>query len=222
MQTGDPGIEQRFLDRRSRVLRAAGAWFGSFALGIVALIVAKQRSEAALDALMPLFVCALAALGVRLWWTLRRHWRCPACEARWRFDGSLASAHWNHCGECGAALRVMPRQRPHELRGALDAACGGASHADLVARLRRNRRLGGAAATALGAAGIAAYGWIASLGLGETAEQVAAATAVGLATAVAVVGSRCPRCRSGIVGGVRGHCQRCGFSAAAVDSRTGR
>lgn len=212
MQHGDPDIEARFLARRDRVVQAAGVLFGGAALGLVALFVTKASTPEAFESVLPVFVCGLAALGARLWWTLRREWRCPACDVRWRFEDSLASAHWNCCADCGAPLRVVALRRDREWKAVLDEQLGVQSHAELVARFRRGRRRAGFAAVAAGAVGIGVYVWIAAQSLGDMAEQIAVATAVGLAVAIAAAGSRCPRCRTGILRFTGSHCQRCGFS----------
>lgn len=204
--------EAEFRERRRQLLRSQGTVLVAFALGLGLAIGAKEMAPAAFDAAVAVFVLGGVVSLLAAWRTARRAWRCPACDVRWESSDSLASFHWNHCASCGAALQAIPEQRERERLALAEFALEGLPHDELVARFTRRRRLGLLAAGAVALAGLAALVWVHAQGFGEPVTQGVAALFVAVAAAAAVLGSRCPRCRGGVVAGKGGHCQRCGLS----------
>lgn len=203
--------EAEFEERRRRVLRAFALLIAVFAVGIAVLVAAKELRPESYDDVIPIFVLAAGAGFLALWRTTRTHWRCPACDARWKFDETLASGHWNHCGLCGAPLRATlvegEREREARSRLALDPV----SDEVLVAGFLRRRRRGALAAGVAVLAGVAALMVVQRQGWGPVAEQVVVALFMAVAAAVFMHSARCPRCRVGIVAGKQRHCGRCGL-----------
>lgn len=205
-------LETGFLERRRRVLRASLALFASAGIGLCVLFLARWAAPDRFESVIPPVVLTWAAFGFALWRALRRHWRCPSCEARWDHGDVLASAHWNHCAHCGLQLRTAPDIRPEERIAASELELSGISPEALAARFSRRRRIGAAVAGGLLCAGIAAMIWVQSQELGEWVEHGIVGLWLGSLTAVTLVSTRCPRCRRGSVSGKRRHCQRCGLS----------
>jgi hypothetical protein len=206
--------ESEFAERRGRVLRSQAAVGAVFVAGLALVAAARAAAPGAFEpATAFLSLGTLGALLVASR-TARRHWRCPVCHVRWEAGHAWASAAWNHCPACGAALRAHPRQRDAERLAATRFAQEDVPHDRLVARFERRRRRALRGAGAVAAAGIAALVWVQGRGWGERVEQLVVAAVAGLVTALAVLGARCPRCRSGAVLGRQRHCQRCGLSLA--------
>jgi len=218
--------EADFRERRRRVLRGMGAVAVAGGGGIALVAVVRALAPEAFDAGVAVFVASFAASGLAYWLTLRRHWRCPVCEARWDGNDALASAHWNHCPACGTALRAVPVQAAHERIALTEFALEDLSEDELAARFLRRRRRGLLASGAAVVAGAAILVWSSDRGWSEMAEQAVAALFVGVAVAVGVTSARCPRCRVGLIAGRGRHCQRCGLRlrsdlGSGAESRTG-
>lgn len=206
--------ESVFLERRGRVLRAMGALYAVAAGGIGLCVVAKAWAPEAFDLCAMLFVGGSALSGLSLWRTLRRDWRCPACDVRWEANDALGSSAWNHCRSCGAELRANPQQADRERLAATAFALEDLPHAERVARFRRRRRLGLAALGAAALLLVAAFAFAHARGWGRTGQQAIAALFAGVAVAVGALSARCPRCRAGMLSGEGRHCPRCGFVLA--------
>jgi hypothetical protein len=200
-----------FEARRRRVLRAMAAFALATLGGVGLMLAARTFAPDDFDAGVAVFLAFFAATGLALWRTLGRHWRCPACAARWDTGDALASAHWNHCPTCGAPLRPAPAQATHERITTTQFALDDIPHDEIVSRFqrRRRRRLLGAGAVIV--AGVATLVWVRDQGWGDAAEQVVVALFAGIVAAVGLTGTRCPRCQIGIVAGKARHCQRCGL-----------
>ena len=191
-----------------------GRLFGGFALGLAGLFAVRAVAPDAFQAANAIFVLLLAATGFSYWRTLRRSWRCPACNVRWQSDDVLASRVWKHCATCGAPLRVGPepieRERTHR-----DLPLTDPDDPSLAESFLRRRRRGMIAAGGVMAVGMAAYAWVHAHDLGEMAEQLVLAICVGISVVTAVLGARCPRCKIGVMTGAARHCQRCGWTRPA-------
>jgi hypothetical protein len=211
-------LEAGFRDRRRRVLRAEAAVAVCAVLGLGGVAAARQLAPALFEAATALFVLStFGALGF-VWWTARRHWRCPACDARWRTQESLASFAWNHCAACGTPLLAHPAQQEPERRAALEfelaGSMGGSWRARFEAR-RRRARWASAAALAVGGVGLVC---IQPYGLGEDVLRALGAGLGAIVVGTHLWGSRCPRCTRGAIGEGH-HCQRCGLALEPEDER---
>jgi predicted RNA-binding Zn-ribbon protein involved in translation (DUF1610 family) len=217
-------LEAEFRARRGRVLRAEGHVVLAAAIGLGAVVVARQAAPAAFEPATAFFVLATLGSLLRVWWVANRHWRCPACEVRWETKETLASFAWNHCPSCGAPLRAYPVQREQERAALAEFALDPRSPGELLDLFERRRRRGlWAAAVAMAAAAVALV-WMAGHDLGDTIVQSVMAGFGALVAGAMLWAARCPRCRSGIIGQGR-HCQRCGLRLAEIgdpaDPRTG-
>ncbi len=201
--------QAEFEARRRRVLARLGGLLLIFALGLALLIAARQSGPVAEEAAAAVFSLTLIATGLWLWRTLRRVWRCPACDVRWVLGDALASLHWNHCAHCGTALRATAVRSTRE-REQLDAF-DPSELADAGARLQRRGRIGLAVATCLAVVGLAVAAWAHGAGWSPLLQHAAIALVVGIGTVAAFVTSRCPRCSAATLGARGGHCQRCGL-----------
>jgi hypothetical protein len=203
--------EAQFLERRRRVLRAFGL-LGVVATGGIALcLVAKAWAQEAFEAAVIVFVVGTAAAGLAYLRTLRRDWRCPACDVRWESNDVLAGSNWNHCAACGAALRAAPQQRERERLAVTEFALQHLSHEELEARFLRRRRLGLLAFGGVALLGVVAFALVRAQGWGEWAQNGVVALCAGLGVAAVALAARCPRCGVGLLAKGR-HCQRCGFA----------
>jgi hypothetical protein len=213
-------LEAEFRERRRRVLRAQGAVLVCAVLGLAAVYAARQAAPDAFEAAVAGFVLATFGSILRVWWTARRHWRCPACDVRWQAQDAWASFSWNHCTTCGAPLLAAPVEREREREAArrfeMEAAVrtGDSWRARFEGRRRRSRWAAGLAALA----GVGALAWVQARGAGEMLEQSVAAGLVAIVTGTLIWGARCPRCESGTIGEGR-HCQRCGLKLAGAEDR---
>lgn len=207
--------EAEFQARRRRVLRALNAWFAIAGLGLLALFVARALAPGAFHAVLVGSVITMAAAGLSYAVALRRHWRCPACGKRWQTSDLLAAVHWRHCASCGAELRRDLPDTPQERAARTTFAQEDLPREVWAARFRARRRRCGAIVAGLVVAGLASLFWVSHRGLGEFAQQGVAALFSGLALATGVLGSRCPRCRTGFLPARTTHCQRCGLSLEA-------
>lgn len=203
--------EAEFLERRRRVLRSMGALGAAAVAGIALPLLAKLWAPQAFDAAVMIFVAGIAVAGLSHVRTLRRDWRCPACEARWDSNDVLASSHWNHCASCGAALRVAPQQRDRERLAVTEFELQHLPQEELEVRFRRRRRLGLLAFGGVVLLGAAAFVLVRAQGWGEWAQNGVVALCAGLGVAAVALAARCPRCGVGLLGKGR-HCQRCGFA----------
>jgi peptidoglycan/LPS O-acetylase OafA/YrhL len=203
--------EAEFLERRRRVLRSMGALGAAAVAGIALPILAKLWAPQAFDAAVMIFVAGVAVAGLSHVRTLRRDWRCPACEARWDSNDVLASSHWNHCAACGAALRAAPQQRDRERLAVTEFELQHLPQEELEVRFRRRRRLGLLAFGGVVLLGAAAFALVRAQGWGEWAQNGVVALCAGLGVAAVALAARCPRCGVGLLGKGR-HCQRCGFA----------
>jgi hypothetical protein len=215
-----------FEARRRRALRAMGVLVLASVTGLGLAMAAHELAPELFEPAVMLFVVTFGATGLALWRTLRRHWRCPACDARWDSSDVLASAHWNHCATCGEPLRVSPIESTREQSAVARFDRDETPHEELLARFLRRRRLGMLAAGVVAIAGVATLVWVQHQGWGELGEQAVVALFGGMLAAVVVTGARCPRCRVGIVARAGRHCQRCGLVlrsevSGAADRRTG-
>ena len=203
--------EAEFLQRRRRVLRSMGALGAVAAAGIALPLLAKLWAPEAFDAAVMLFVAGIAVAGLSHVRSLRRDWRCPACDVRWEGNDVLASSNWNHCAACGAALRAAPQQHERERLAVTEFALQHLPHQELEARFRRRRRLGLLACGGVALLGVAAFALVRAQGWGEWAQNGVVALCAGLGVAAVALAARCPRCSVGILAKGR-HCQRCGFA----------
>jgi len=202
--------EAEFLERRRRVLRSMGALGAVAVAGIALPVLAKLWAPQAFDGAVMIFVAGVAVAGLSHVRTLRRDWRCPACEVRWEGNDALGSSHWNHCAACGATLRAAPQQRERERLAATEFELQQLPHEELAARFLRRRRLGLLAFGGVVLLSAVAFAVVQAQGWGEPARSVVVASCAGLGVAFAALAARCPRCSVGLVGKGR-HCQRCGF-----------
>ena len=216
-QQVDLMLVAEFEARRRRVLRATGVFFlasvGSLALALVAHAFAPEWYEASVK----VFVTAFAVSGLGLGLTLRRHWRCPACHARWIFNEVLASGNWNHCATCGTPLRTTPLQTERERLSVSQFAQDDTPEEALLARFLRRRRHGMLAAVAVVIAGIATLVWAHDQAWSKAAEQAVLALVGGIVLTIGLACARCPRrlgCRS-----TRSALQRARSSRRAYQSR---
>jgi hypothetical protein len=212
--------EPEFEGRRRRVLRAMGVFVWVSAAGLGVVIAVRALAPGAFDRGVMVFVGGFALSGLALWRTARRHWRCPACDARWELSDVLASRFWNHCARCGVALRAArpPTAREDAARARFEAE--GLAPDELARRFRQQQRRSGLAAAALCVAGVATLAGIAGRGLPEWVEQGVVAGFAGIVLAVVVTGARCPRCRRGVLAGPGSHCPRCGLAPGLRDPRS--
>lgn len=203
--------EAKFEERRRRTVRRMGAFILAAVGGMGLMVAAHAWAPAAFDACGVAFLVALATTGLALCYTLRRHWRCPACEVRWEAQDVLASTHWNHCPSCGEALRAAPKQSPRERIAQTEFALENLSSEELAARFRRRRRRSLMAASAALIAALATLVWASQQGWSRRALQAVGALSGGVVFSIVVLSSRCPRCGVGVIAGESGHCQRCGL-----------
>jgi hypothetical protein len=202
--------EAEFLARRRRVLRSMGRFAAAAVIGLALPILAKLWAPEAFDPAVMLFIAAIAVTGLAHVRTLRREWRCPACEMRWQGNDVLASGYWNHCATCGAALRAAPQQHERERLATTEFELQHLPQEELEARFRRSRRRGLLAFGGVVLLGAVLFGVVQAQGWGEYARNVVVAGCAGLGVAVTALAARCPRCSVGLIGKGR-HCQRCGF-----------
>lgn len=204
-------LEAEFRERRRRVLRAEAGVVAAAVLGILGVVVAKQTAPAAFEAATAVFVLSVLGSLLWVWRTANRYWHCPGCEVRWETRDTLASFQWNHCTHCGTPLRTYPSQREQERAAFTEFALEALPHEEWVARFERRRRRSLIAAGAAAVLGIGLLVFVGSLELGEFAGQGVAAFFTAVVVGTTLWGSRCPRCRTGIISR-ESHCQRCGLS----------
>jgi hypothetical protein len=202
--------QAEFLERRRRVLRSLALLGVAAVVGIALPILAKLWAPEAFDPATMLFIAGIAVAGLFHVRTLRRDWRCPACEVRWVNNDVLASGYWNHCATCGAALRVAPQQQERERLATAEFELQHLPQPELDARFRRSRRRGLLAFGGVVVLGAIAFGLVQAQGWGEYARNAVVALCAGLGVAVTALAARCPRCSVGLLAKGR-HCQRCGF-----------